>query len=63
MGDFNETLSSSEHSIGVDPRNQSGMRDFQAAVSTCNLTDLASLGSEFTWMNSRPENPIAKKID
>ena len=40
MGDFNETLSSSEHSIGVDPQNQSGMRDFQAAVSTCNLTDL-----------------------
>lgn len=63
MGDFNETLSSSEHSNGIDPRYQSGMRDFQNVVSTCNLTDLASLGSNFTWTNSQPENPIAKKLD
>lgn len=60
MGDFNETLSSSEHSIGLDPQNQSGMQDFQSTVSTCNLTDLASSGSNFTWTNSQPDNPIAK---
>lgn len=63
MGDFNETLSSSEHYTGLDPRHQSGMQEFQAAVSTCNLTDLASLGAEFTWTNSQPDNLIAKKLD
>ena len=39
------------------------MQEFQHAVSTCNLMDLASLGSTFTWTNSQPTNPIAKKLD
>lgn len=39
------------------------MRDFQSAVTTCNLADLVSLGSEFTWINSQKDNPIAKKLD
>ncbi|CAG7894840.1 unnamed protein product, partial [Brassica rapa] len=63
MGDFNETLSSSEHSLGTNPRYQSGMRDFQSVVSSCNLVDMAAVGSTFTWINSQPVNPIAKKLD
>ncbi|XP_013632914.1 PREDICTED: uncharacterized protein LOC106338497 [Brassica oleracea var. oleracea] len=59
MGDFNETLSSSEHSIGVDPQNQSGMRDFQAAVSTCNLTDLDE--QPFTLQNPSRDAALGKK--
>lgn len=63
MGDFNETLASSEHSVGLNPRHQGRMREFQHTVSECNLTDLPSLGSTFTWTNSQPANPIAKKLD
>ena len=36
---------------------------FQDTVSECSLTDLASLGSTFTWMNNQAANPIAKKLD
>ena len=39
------------------------MHDFQSAVTTCNLTDLAATGPTFTWTNKRPVNPIAKKLD
>ncbi|KAH0878879.1 hypothetical protein HID58_066273 [Brassica napus] len=39
------------------------MQDFQSAVTTCNLTDLAATGPTFTWTNKRPVNPIAKKQD
>ena len=64
MGDFNETLASSEHSLGAfSNASQRGMLDFQTAVTTCNLTDLASIGPTFTWTNKQPVNPIAKKLD
>ena len=64
MGDFNETLASSEHSLGtISSTTQRGMQDFQSAVTTCNLTDLAATGPTFTWTNKRPVNPIAKKQD
>lgn len=62
MGDFNKTLSSSEHSLGTNPRYQSGMRDFQAVVSSCNLVDMAAVGWTFTWINNQSTNPIAKKL-
>ena len=49
MGDFNETLASSEHSRGtLSSANLRGMQAFQSAVATCNLTDLPSLGPTFT---------------
>lgn len=63
MDDFNETLSSSEHSLGTNPRYQSGMRDFQSFGSSCNLVVMAAVGSKFTWINIQPTNPIAKKLD
>lgn len=64
MGDFNETLASSEHSRGtLSNANLRGMQAFQSAVATCNLTDLVSLGPTFTWTNNQKENPIAKKLD
>lgn len=63
VGDFNETLSSSEHSRGAGTRNQSGMRAFQNIVSSCDLTDLPSHGPKFTWANKQSENLIAKNLD
>lgn len=64
MGDFNEVLASSEHSRGtISNASQRGMQAFHTAVSTCNLTDLTSIGPTFTWTNNQPVNPIAKKLD
>lgn len=64
MGDFNETLASSEHSLGsISHATQRGMQAFQSAVTTCNLTDLSAIGPTFTWTNKQPDNPIAKKLD
>ncbi|KAJ4894899.1 Uncharacterized protein Rs2_21693 [Raphanus sativus] len=64
MGDFNETLASSEHSLGTfSTTHQRGMVAFQSLVTTCDLTDLASIGPTFTWTNNQSSNPIAKKLD
>lgn len=64
IGDYNETLASAEHSRAFDYRtNQVGMRHFQEVVSDCGLTDLPYDGAQFTWWNSRSEDPIGKKID
>lgn len=64
LGDFNEVLSSSEHSRSQDyARNLSGMIEFQTAVQNCNLVDLASVGPKFTWWNSQDGFPIGKKLD
>ncbi|KAL0657191.1 hypothetical protein Bca4012_077775 [Brassica carinata] len=64
MGDFNETLASSEHSRGyLSNAGLRGMQAFQSAVAHCNLTDLTSIGPTFTWTNKQKENPVAKKLD
>lgn len=40
LGDFNETLASSEHSRALDyRRDQLGMRQFQEAMTDCSVTD------------------------
>ncbi|XP_013583466.1 PREDICTED: uncharacterized protein LOC106292424 [Brassica oleracea var. oleracea] len=54
MGDFNETLASSEHSRGtLSNASLRGMQAFQSAVAHCNLTDLTSIGPTFTWTNKQ----------
>ncbi|XP_024006446.1 uncharacterized protein LOC112082955 [Eutrema salsugineum] len=64
MGDFNQTLSSDEHSRAADYLgDQSAMRDFQQFVTDCEVMDLGYVGSQFTWLNQQEENPIGKKLD
>ena len=64
LGDFNETLASSEHSRALDYRtDQSGMRHFQEAITDCSVLDLPYTGALFTWWNKRVEDPIGKKLD
>lgn len=64
LGDFNEILSSTEHSRFLDyTGNGSWMVDFQSFVSNCDLEDLVSYGPKYTWWNSQEANPIRKKLD
>lgn len=59
IGDFNETLASSEHSRALDyRRDQSGMRHFQEAMTDCSVMDLPFTGALFTWWNNRVDDPI-----
>lgn len=39
------------------------MRDFQAMVNHCSLTDMASHGPLYTWCNKREGDLILKKLD
>lgn len=64
LGDFNVTLSSSEHSCSSDYMgDQTGMREFQEFVTDCEVTDLDLTGPLFTWWNNRELDPIGKKLD
>lgn len=61
MGDFNETLASSEHSQGTISARSLGMQIFQSLVSDCELADLAYVGPRFTWWNNQEEiTPLGK---
>ncbi|KAL1197285.1 hypothetical protein V5N11_022746 [Cardamine amara subsp. amara] len=51
-GDYNEILSSSEHSRSLEYRvDQFGMNPFQGIVSHCGLMDLTYTRPIFTWWN------------
>lgn len=64
LGDFNETLASSEHSRALDYRtDQVGIRHFQEAITACSVLDMPYTGALFTWWNKRHEDPIGKKLD
>lgn len=64
LGDFNEILSSIEHSRSMDYMvDQTGMRHFQDVVQDCDLSDLAYVGPCFTWWNHQDVNPVGKKLD
>lgn len=59
LGDFNVTISSSEHSHPFDyVGDQTGMRDFQDFVSNNEVSDLDYTGPTFTWWNNRVMDPI-----
>lgn len=50
LGDYNVTLSSSEHLRSMDYRSdQASMRAFQEVVLDCSLVDLVYGGALFTW--------------
>ncbi|CAN6890153.1 unnamed protein product [Brassica oleracea] len=56
QGDFNVILPSDEHSRGTHLGTcNSAMRDFQDAIRYCGLTDLAQVGSVFTWTNRQDD--------
>ncbi|KAG7568139.1 Endonuclease/exonuclease/phosphatase superfamily [Arabidopsis thaliana x Arabidopsis arenosa] len=62
VGDFNVTLSSSEHSRSQDYLpDQGAMREFQDTVQSCGLEDLSFVGQIFTWTNSQDESPISAR--
>ncbi|CAA7033435.1 unnamed protein product [Microthlaspi erraticum] len=39
------------------------MREFQNLTVDCNLSDLAYIGSLFTWCNNCPMSPVSKKLN
>ena len=64
LGDYNVTLSSSEHSRCQDYLgDQTGMQHFQELVADCNLLDIPYVGSVFTWWNKRRMDPIGKNME
>lgn len=64
MGDFNEILEGAESSSFITGRRiPNGMREFQSAVLSCQLTDMASQGPLHTWCNKREEGVICRKLD
>ena len=63
-GDFNEILDGSEHSnFDSTQISYAGMRDFQAVIRHCSITDLGYHGPLFTWCNKREEGLVCKKLD
>ncbi|CDY44607.1 BnaCnng11560D [Brassica napus] len=64
LGDFNVTLSSSEHSRSLDYRtDQIGLRAFQEVLTDCSLVDFSYGEALFTLWNKRDEDPIGNKLD
>lgn len=62
IGDFNVSLSSSEHSQPSDYfGDQSGMREFQEFVTGFGVSDLDYRGPKFSWWNKHEQDPIGKK--
>ena len=63
-GDFNKILDGSEHSnFDSTQISYAGMRDFQAVIRHCSITDLGYHGPLFTWCNKREEGLVCKKLD
>jgi hypothetical protein len=63
MGDFNETLVSSEH-LGANARPEAQMRAFRECVEDCGLIDVGWTGSPFTWDNRQADPANVKaRID
>nr|XP_023917861.1 uncharacterized protein LOC112029413 [Quercus suber] len=52
VGDFNEILWSHEK-LGLGPRKESLMRDFQDVLDECGIMDLGFVGDKFTWRGKR----------
>ncbi|WZY89463.1 hypothetical protein YC2023_046198 [Brassica napus] len=63
MGDFNEILHPLETSNPSIVRTTSGMRRFGDCLSDLGLFDLSWSGPQYSWLNSRPSDPVGKKLD
>jgi predicted RNA binding protein with dsRBD fold (UPF0201 family) len=63
MGDFNETLYSSEH-FSKTARPEWQMRNFREAIEDCQLHDLGWSGTAFTWDNQQSgDQNVKARID
>lgn len=64
LGDFNQILNADEHfSILPYELPIRGMEDFRDILVQCELEDLETRGTFYTWTNNRPEDPIIRKLD
>lgn len=64
LGDFNQIINASEHfSILPYDLPVRGMEEFRDCLVQCELEDLETRGTFFTWTNNRPEDPIIRKLD
>lgn len=62
LGDFN-IRHSIEETCGGNTSCTAGIRDFQESICSLGVTDLRSVGAEFTWWDSNIHNPIYRKLD
>lgn len=64
LGDFNQTLLPSKHSIREEFEVVSaGSRELGDCLQDAELLDLPAQGPIFTWWNHQQANPIAEKLD
>lgn len=64
LGDFNQIMAANEHfSIIPHTLPLTGMSDLCRCLTDNELCDLPSRGVFFTWSNSRPEDPVLRKLD
>lgn len=64
MGDFNQILRSDEnYSISPYTLPVRGMEEFQECLTLCELEDIETRGTHFTWGNGQLEDHILRKLD
>ena len=63
MGDFNEIISSTEHSKADQFSSRRGMRDFSECLNRCSLADLPFCGNTFTWSNSHVSKKTGQNLN
>ncbi|KAF3524284.1 hypothetical protein F2Q69_00050108 [Brassica cretica] len=62
LGDFNQTLFSTEHSSADLFSSPLGMREFLQCTSATELSDLPFIGNSFTWSNKQGDTIVSKKL-
>lgn len=62
-GDCNEIIHPTEHSSPSFNSSSPQMIEFKACLDELEVRDLRYHGPPFTWINSQPDDPIAKKLD
>ncbi|KAG7587002.1 Reverse transcriptase domain [Arabidopsis thaliana x Arabidopsis arenosa] len=63
LGDFNQVLNPSDHSVSLSQNVDFPTRLFRECLLDADLADLTFRGCTYTWWNKRSVSPVAKKID